>query len=132
MTRTSFIAWHSAFRGSTELRRSSAGSHCNELTRYRYDVTLHLDEARQQQGVEPVCIDWEASSWTLFALHDRLDRERPAVLCLRGVPNARLQADLRLWELAFDPGGPPAWDRCEMHLENGNPIRRSIRRISGS
>jgi amino acid adenylation domain-containing protein len=90
-------------RVEVQLKR---GSCHNELTRFRYDVTLRLDGADRRQGTEPTCIDWEAGSWTLPALQDHLKRERPPALRLRDVPNARLQAEARLCELLFDRDGP--------------------------
>ena len=87
------------------------GSCRNELTRFRYDVTLHLDGNHdmapgQQPGTEPACIDWAAGAWTLRRVRDYLQRERPPALRLQGVPDVRLQVEAHLRDLLFDDHGP--------------------------
>ncbi|WP_405824641.1 amino acid adenylation domain-containing protein [Streptomyces sp. NBC_01390] len=64
------------------------GAHHNELTRYRYDVVL----SKHALASEP--IDVEEVVWSgPEALEARL-AERPALLRVTGVPNARLAEDL--------------------------------------
>lgn len=74
------------------------GTFSNELTRFRYDVILHLDNA-PHGSLPEVEIDWRAERTTAATLEPRLRQERPRYLCLRGVPNARVAVDVRGWEL---------------------------------
>ena len=61
----------------------------NELTRFRYDVLLTADGP----AAPPVgWLDWTAEGLTPAALRDRLATDRPDVLAVRGVPNARVRA----------------------------------------
>ncbi|NES13762.1 MULTISPECIES: non-ribosomal peptide synthetase [Micromonospora] len=67
------------------------GEVSNELTRFRYDVRLTVAGASTVGG-RPADVDW--CDWTdeglsLAGLRDRLSAQRPALLALRGVPNAR-------------------------------------------
>ena len=65
------------------------GGRChNELTRFRYDVTLRMDA--RTPGPEVRWLDWRREGLTAGGLRERLRRERPAALGIAGVPNARL------------------------------------------
>ncbi|HEU4655549.1 MAG TPA: amino acid adenylation domain-containing protein [Steroidobacteraceae bacterium] len=69
----------------------------NELTKYRYDVTLEV----RSQGVEvrqkPAhCVDWAQLSCSLSGLERHLRETRPEVLRVAAVDNQRLASDLRL------------------------------------
>ncbi|MGN9810963.1 amino acid adenylation domain-containing protein [Micromonospora sp. BQ11] len=82
--------------------RPKRGRHLNELTRFRYQVVLHVDGApTATPAPEPPAIpehDWSAAGLTLSGLRETLVRERPDRLRVRHVPNARVTAaaaDLR-------------------------------------
>ncbi|HVT17885.1 MAG TPA: amino acid adenylation domain-containing protein [Thermoanaerobaculia bacterium] len=68
------------------------GRHRNEMTRFRYDVMLHLDRAGRAE--EERILDWPEQGATLGLLRDTLSAQRPALLRVRGLPNARLQEDV--------------------------------------
>jgi amino acid adenylation domain-containing protein len=72
------------------------GRHRNELTRFRYDVVLHIGE---EDGSETSreSIDWQEQSLTLLAVRTLLQKNASARLSLLGVPNARLQREMRPW-----------------------------------
>jgi amino acid adenylation domain-containing protein len=61
----------------------------NELTRFRYDVILHVGEQSQPE-TELVWLDWQELALTLPALCDLLRRQEPASLGLLHIPNSRL------------------------------------------
>ncbi|MDQ2693850.1 MAG: AMP-binding protein, partial [Pseudomonadota bacterium] len=65
-----------------------------EVTRFRYDVTLHVEDS----GAEVPWRDWRAEGWTLAALRQHLAEAQPEAIGLRGVPNARLVAEMQLLE----------------------------------
>ena len=65
------------------------GRYHNELTRFRYDVILHVESE-----VSPVVYDswqdWQRQNLTLPALRQLLEETEPELLCLTRVANARL------------------------------------------
>jgi SAM-dependent methyltransferase len=96
-------AFFAALRGSlprlagvdVELRRGRAR---NEMTRFRYDVTLYLDRPGPAGGEPGRWLDWGeagAAPVTPAALRRLLAESAPPSLGVRGVPNARVAADAR-------------------------------------
>ena len=69
----------------------------NELSRFRYEVVLHLDGAGP-----PVAggarIEWPSAEITAEALRSRLEQQ-PGPLRVVGVPNSRVGSALRAWRL---------------------------------
>jgi amino acid adenylation domain-containing protein len=84
------------------------GRHVNELSKFRYDVLLHVGTRN------PVLGDNERWDWVetldVPAIVSRLDVERPPVVHLAGVANGRVEGDLRVRALAgtMDPSTPAA------------------------
>jgi SAM-dependent methyltransferase len=64
----------------------------NELTRYRYDVLLHVDDpkAHTSRQVE----DWQAGEATIEEFLARFGRQRAPEVHLLDIPNSRVSADL--------------------------------------
>ena len=64
----------------------------NELTNFRYDVVLHVG------GPVPLLecewIDWSEENLSLERLQEILNRTRPEVLGVAGIPNSRIQRDV--------------------------------------
>nr|WP_271413605.1 non-ribosomal peptide synthetase [Streptomyces lienomycini] len=73
------------------------GSYDNELSRYRYDVTLHHEDARTTDVREAPAVPWEGLG-DLAAVRARLTDGRPELLRLSGVPNDRVASELALIE----------------------------------
>lgn len=63
----------------------------NELTRFRYDIVLHVGEAAQ--AAECKWLDWKKQSLTIAALREALKNDAPALLGVTGVPNARIAGE---------------------------------------
>jgi len=65
------------------------GASRNEMNRFRYDVTLHIDgdAASPADTTEVTWLDWAGESLTLEALGARLDRLPSAGLGVRGIKN---------------------------------------------
>ena len=81
------------------------GPHHNELTKFRYDVVLHIgDESESGSDIE--WLDWDEQGLTLPAIRQTLAANGIEGLGLRGVPNARVVADVKLMDLIADPNGP--------------------------
>ncbi|HQY71861.1 MAG TPA: condensation domain-containing protein, partial [Pseudomonadales bacterium] len=81
------------------------GRHQNELTRFRYDVFVHV-ESRGGAAPPPSWLDWREDGLRLADLQERL-ASGPPVLGVRGVPNARLEAAAKALDwLAGGEDGP--------------------------
>jgi amino acid adenylation domain-containing protein len=69
----------------------------NELTRFRYDVVL--SSAKAPEISQPLSsIDWNSDPSTT-GLRSRLEDGGTAVLAVSGIPNARLESEVRLRQL---------------------------------
>jgi len=75
--------------GAVEMQLQRGRAH-NELTRFRYQVVLHVGEVAH---VECPTIDWQKEKLTLDALRQLLTENKPEMLGVLRVPNARLRAD---------------------------------------
>ncbi|HEY0406879.1 MAG TPA: amino acid adenylation domain-containing protein, partial [Pyrinomonadaceae bacterium] len=71
--------------------------HHNELTRFRYDVTLRLGS--RPAAVESPVLDWQQLGLTVDALRQMLSEQRLESLEVRRVPNSRIAADVKAVEL---------------------------------
>jgi SAM-dependent methyltransferase len=74
----------------------------NELTRYRYDVVLHV--GGNKSGTSRQQAEWQAGDLTAAELVSRFDTQQLASVTIVNVPNRRLASDLsgvrRLWSAA--------------------------------
>jgi amino acid adenylation domain-containing protein len=82
--------------GGVEVQLQRGRAH-NELTRFRYQVVLHVGEP-PPAGECPI-VDWQKDGLTPGALRQLLIEQEPKTLGVRRVPNARVWADVRLVEL---------------------------------
>ena len=89
-------------RVEVQLKR---GRHQNELTRFRYDVTLHLGPIPAEK-VDCPWIDWQSQQFSLDLLRETLLTTQPAMLGITAVPNARLLADVIARDLMLQPAAP--------------------------
>ncbi len=96
-------------RAVVQLKR---GTDRNELTRFRYDVVLHLDDASAIHGGETTIAEWNGAA----ALEALIERDRPERLCVANVPNARTARALALVE-ALDSGRFARVDQLRVHLD---------------
>src|SRR4030095_12666443 len=79
------------------------GRHHNELTRFRYDVTLHTGDGFAAV-VDVPWVDWQEEKLSLPRLRRFLADTGPEVIGLRGVSNARIQDEIKSLEwLASHP-----------------------------
>ncbi|MCA2709690.1 MAG: non-ribosomal peptide synthase/polyketide synthase [Microcystis sp. M015S2] len=75
----------------------------NELTQFRYDVTLHLDTDGQKTAIP--WLNWQRDRFSLGQLQDKLKLEQPEYLAIRDVPNQRLQEALQILDCLENPPG---------------------------
>jgi amino acid adenylation domain-containing protein len=74
------------------------GRHQNEMTRFRYDAVLHvIGPQRWDEGMAR--FDWRTEDWSISRVKKLLQETDAEVVCLYGVPNARLSADFKLLDL---------------------------------
>src|SRR5437660_3885308 len=101
-----------------EIQLKRGRSH-NELTQFRYDVVLHKSggQAPAQVVVEPHHLDWQQGQFTPTALRQLLQKEAPRALYVSGIPNARLLAAVKAYELLATDGGPENADDLRAALE---------------
>jgi amino acid adenylation domain-containing protein/non-ribosomal peptide synthase protein (TIGR01720 family) len=78
----------------------------SELTKYRYDVVLHLDHDPFARFADDVRI-WGREFRSLLDVEREL-RRKPACLRIGGVPNARLEHDLAIHRWLHAPGDQPS------------------------
>jgi amino acid adenylation domain-containing protein/thioester reductase-like protein len=102
-------------RVEVQLKR---GHHRNELTRFRYDVVLHIGEEDGSEAARQ-SIDWQEQNLTLSAVRTLLQKSSPLSVSLLHVPNARLQAEARAFHLLFASEGP----------ETANDLREALAHI---
>jgi len=95
------------------------GENRNEMTRFRYDVTLRIEAAPEAADVR--WIDW-GPEVTPEAIRRKLAQDRPAALGVRGVPNARVLADVKTLEWLERGEGPAT----------AGEMREALARLRGS
>ena len=73
------------------------GTAVNELTKFRYEVTLHVEGEQAGEhdttGDDMEWVEWQTDRPTLDEIAARLRAERPDVLALRGIANTRTLGD---------------------------------------
>jgi amino acid adenylation domain-containing protein len=85
--------------------RLKRGHAHNELTKFRYDVTLQVGP-EDSPTLEPSWLDWQTEGLTLPAIRQLLEERAPEVMGLKRVPNARLLADVKTVEWLTSDRGP--------------------------
>jgi amino acid adenylation domain-containing protein len=102
-----------------EVQLKRGRSH-NELTRFRYDVVLHVgDGAATEAGADTR--DWQDQALALPDVRRLLAEAAPARLSIRRVPNARLWSEMKTLELLEAAAGP----------ETAGDLREALRAAGG-
>jgi amino acid adenylation domain-containing protein/thioester reductase-like protein len=70
------------------------GVHHNELTRFRYDAIIQVGPAPRPRFEHP-WLDWQQDNLTISTIRQRLQKTQPEVLGIRGIPDARVLADVQ-------------------------------------
>ncbi|MEH2072606.1 MAG: amino acid adenylation domain-containing protein [Nostoc sp.] len=69
----------------------------NELTKFRYDVIIHI--GHNNPPVDISWLDWQQAKLTLASVRELLIETQPDILGIVNVPNARVLADVKAVEL---------------------------------
>lgn len=75
----------------------------NELSKFRYDVALHVGSEPVRRLAQP-WLDWQTEELHLGDIRRILTTTTPEILAIRGVPDARLASDFRALTL-LEAGG---------------------------
>ncbi|MEW6736875.1 MAG: amino acid adenylation domain-containing protein, partial [Acidobacteriota bacterium] len=70
------------------------GLYHNELTRFRYQVILHIGNI-PITDIEPLVLDWRQQKLSMTMLRQLLIVDQPTSLVINNVPNARLAMEVR-------------------------------------
>ena len=81
------------------------GRYHNELSKYRYDVLVHL-RREEESSADVEWHDWRQDAWTVARLRRELIKNQPELFALSNIPNARLASDLRAQTLLHSIGCP--------------------------
>ena len=88
-----FLALQRRYQQITRVEiRPKWGNSDNEMTRFRYNVTLFIN-SREQKPLEPRWLDWSAEGLTPDAMRDLL-QSGSEILAIKGVVNARVEKDM--------------------------------------
>jgi len=71
------------------------GQYGDEMTRFRYDVILQVGGERPAPVVAPWA-DWNAAKMNLEALLHKLTAKQPELVALFGIPNGRIEKEVRM------------------------------------
>lgn len=97
-----FLALQQHFPQITQIEiQLKRGHYHNELTQFRYDVTLHLGKSPLTTAIS--WLDWQLDDLTLAKVHQRLLQEQPEMLGIRHIPNSRVQHSVQLREWLQNP-----------------------------
>ena len=94
----------------------------NELTQFRYDVTLHLEPINNQSLPisKPTVIswlNWQLDQLSLIQIQAQLLTEKPELLGVRGIPNQRVEQSLKIWE----------WVENAPEVETVEPLKKLLK-----
>jgi amino acid adenylation domain-containing protein len=80
------------------------GHYHNELTRFRYEVILHVNSGTERTGVDS-WLDWRKEQMSLPTLLQVLRESTSESLGITRIPDARLAGEIKAWELLTSPNG---------------------------
>ncbi|MEH1866378.1 MAG: amino acid adenylation domain-containing protein [Nostoc sp.] len=79
------------------------GNSLNELTQFRYDVTLHI--GTDVRGTVAPWLNWQLDKLSFAQIQNYLQQEKPELLGIRRVPNQRVQQALEICQWLENPPG---------------------------
>ena len=101
---------------SVQLKR---GRYHNELSKFRYDVTLRVGAERVEPVKQP-WLDWQIEELHLENIRRILTTTTPEILAIKGVPDARLASDLKALALLEAEGALQTSAELREALKNSN------------
>ena len=113
--------WPQITHIQVQLKRGRAH---NELTRFRYDVVLHIGKA-EALNVDCAWLDWKKQELTRESLVEILQKTQPDMLGLTRVPNARLDSETAVLEWLKGEGGAATVGELRQHFQ-GSLSRQAV------
>ncbi|MDI9634916.1 amino acid adenylation domain-containing protein [Geitlerinema splendidum] len=95
------------------------GIHHNELTRFRYDVTLEIGEPLPVTS-DIQWLEWQPQ-WTLAEIEERLRSQRPSKIGWRHITNARLETELKTQQWLHNNAAPDTVGEWQTYLQTQPP-----------
>ncbi|MGM3305324.1 amino acid adenylation domain-containing protein [Anabaena sp. WFMT] len=92
------------------------GHYHNELTRFRYDVTLCVGTGTEAK-IDFPWLDWQKQELTLSSVRHLLSATQPEILGIRNVPNARVIKEVQTIELLNSLDVPKTVGELKSRLE---------------
>ncbi len=78
------------------------GRERNELTQFRYNVILHIDNTIINNTELSSVLNWSEDNLTVSAVRQLLIENKPEILCINNIPNARVMAAVKTAEWLSD------------------------------
>ncbi|WP_292867177.1 non-ribosomal peptide synthetase/type I polyketide synthase [Nostoc sp. LPT] len=107
-----FIALQQRFSQITWVEiQPKRGRFQNELSQFRYDVTLHVNTNVQTLALSKAevtivpWLNWQLDKLSFTQIQNQLLQEQPELLGIRRVPNQRVQQALQIWQWLEHPPG---------------------------
>ncbi len=109
------------------------GAYHNEMTRFRYDVVLHIGTGNQA-SIPPTPlvkggyggIDWQQEELNLSKIRHFLTENNPELLVITQVPNSRLVREIKVKELLSSPDCPETVGELQQALQDLLTIEEAI------
>jgi len=92
------------------------GRYQNELTRFRYDVVLHLGKIVSSPTTAPIYLNWQQDNLTVAAVCQQLVETSPEILVVSQVPNARIWGDMQAIKLLANPDCPKTVEELRQQI----------------
>ena len=93
------------------------GRYQNELTKFRFDATIHIGtEAYEQKEIQ--WLDWNDDQLTIDKVRNILTDTRPEVVGIRSIPNARLADEVKTMEWLSGSSGPDTVGEWRKYLSS--------------
>lgn len=109
-------------RAEVQLKR---GRFRNELTKFRYDVTLHIT-AEPARKVDGRRLNWQSEQWDIDRLREFLRENKPEILGITGVPNARIAEDLKTLQAVTSKSNLMSSGELRKALQESNGLDETV------
>ncbi|MBF0099846.1 MAG: amino acid adenylation domain-containing protein [Desulfobacterales bacterium] len=93
------------------------GDYQNELTRFRYDVVLHVGNPVKFPAQKPEWSAWHPNK--IAEIYRQLIDIKPEFLCISYVPNARLWTDMQVMDILNSSDAPQTAGELKDRLQSG-------------
>jgi amino acid adenylation domain-containing protein len=93
------------------------GKHLNELTRYRYDVILHIGEKNDETDIKE-WIDYSDQNLKLSDIESALKKNDQPIVAIKNIPNSRLYNDVKLFNLISETKNKVPLTEALLSIEN--------------